>query len=81
MQLVSDDRQGGLETADGRTFRPDGRGVITLPEELAGYGRRAARVCPLFHVYRQGYAGFDAAELRERYERWREARGTVDAAG
>ena len=60
----------GLETPDGRTFKPDGRGIITLPEELDGYGREAARVCPLFHRYRRQYTGFDAEALEQRYAAW-----------
>lgn len=70
MQLRTDDRQAGLEAPDGRSFRPDGNGVITLPEELAGYGRRTARLTPMFQVYRRGYAGFDAEELAARYAVW-----------
>ncbi|HEV7213824.1 MAG TPA: hypothetical protein VGP33_01770 [Chloroflexota bacterium] len=70
MQLRTDDRQAGLEAPDGRSFRPDSDGVITLPEELAAYGRRAARLAPMFRVYKRGYAGFDAAELAARYAAW-----------
>ena len=80
MQLRTDDRQAGLEappTHEGgaghgawRSFRPDSNGVITLPEELAAYGRQAARVAPMFQVYRRCYAGFDADELAARYAAW-----------
>lgn len=75
MQLRTDDRQAGLAASDGRSFRPDGNGIITLPEELAGYGRRAARLTPLFQVYRRGYAGFDAEELAARYAAWAAEQG------
>jgi hypothetical protein len=76
LQLRTDDRLAGLEAPPtdegrpGRSFRPDGNGVITLPEELASYGRQAARLAPMFHVYRRGYAGFDAAEVAARYAAW-----------
>lgn len=70
MELTTDDPCAGLDAPDGRSFRPDGRGVLSLPEELAAYGRQAARVTPLFHVRRRGWAGFDAAALRERYAAW-----------
>lgn len=81
MQLITDDRQAGLEAPDGRSFRPDGNGVITLPEELAGYGRQAARVTPLFQVYRRGYAGFDAAAVRAKHAAWVRAREEAKGGG
>lgn len=70
MELTTDDPCAGLEAPDGRSFRPDRCGVLRLPEDLAAYGRQAARVTPLFHVRRPGWAGFDAAALRERYAAW-----------
>ena len=70
MQLNTDDRNAGLETPDGRTFKPDANGVITLPEDLASFGQRAARQAPMFHVRKPMISGFDAAELRARYEAW-----------
>lgn len=70
MELTTDDRDAGLEAPDGRRFRPDRHGVITLPEDLSGYGARAAKATPLFRVRRRCTAGFDGAELRERYEAW-----------
>lgn len=74
MELVTDDRNAGLDAPDGRSFKPDDRGIISLPDDLAAYGERAARVTPLFHVHRRQYGGFDAAELRRRYDAWRAAR-------
>jgi hypothetical protein len=70
MQLTTDDRQAGLDAPDGRSFRPDGQGVITLPEELADYGRQAARRTPLFQVHRPQFAGFDAGDVRAAYAAW-----------
>jgi len=81
VRLTTDDRCAGLDAPDGRSFRPDGDGVITLPEELAGYGRRAARQAPMFHVYQRGYAGFDAAELRARYAAWEQGKAKDELRG
>jgi len=70
VQLTTDDRMAGLDAPDGRSFRPDGDGVITLPDELTDYGRQAARRAPMFRVRRAVFTGFDAAELRTRYAAW-----------
>ena len=69
MQLTTDDKMAGLETPDGRTFKPHD-GVITLPDELSNYGKRAARTVPMFHVRTPQFSGADMAELRARYEAW-----------
>ena len=74
MQLHSLDGLAGLDTPDGRSFKPDARGVITLPEQDAANGRLAAKADP-FRPYRQPFTGFDAAELRARYEAWAAAHG------
>lgn len=74
MQLTTDDRLAGLEAPDGRGFRPDGDGVIHLPDDLAGYGRQAARAAPMFHIRTPLFSGFDASELAARYAAWEQGR-------
>ena len=71
MQLTTDDRMAGLDTPDGRSFRPQD-GVITVPEQYRSYAEQAARVVPVFHIRHQQWSGFDAAEVRARYEAWRQ---------
>jgi hypothetical protein len=79
VELTTDDPHAGLEAPDGRTFQPRG-GIITLPDEMASFGERAARQAPMFHIRRHPFAGADVAELRARYEMWaaeRKRRATV----
>lgn len=73
MQLQSLDGLAGLDTPDGRSYKPDGRGIITLPDADAAYGALAAKADP-FCPYRRQYGGFDGAELRARYDEWRARR-------
>lgn len=76
MEIQSLDGLAGLDTPDGRSFKPDARGVITLPERDAAYGALAAKADP-FRPYRRRYGGFDAAELAARREAWERERGTA----
>ena len=69
VQLRTNDKDAGLDTPDGRSFRPDHQGIITLPERDAAYGRLAGRT-GLFEPRVPGWAGFDAAEVRARYADW-----------
>jgi hypothetical protein len=73
MQLRTNDKHAGLDTPDGRSFKPDANGIITLPERDAAYGRLAGRT-GLFEPRVPCYAGFDAAELAARYAEWEAAR-------
>lgn len=74
MQLTTDDKMAGLETPDGRTFKPKD-GVISLPEGLDDFGKLAARQVPMFHIRKPMIAGVDVTELRARYEAWERAKG------
>lgn len=69
MKLQSLDGLAGLDTPDGTSFKPDRRGVIDVPDRYDRYAKLAATAEP-FRAYRPQYAGFDAAELRARYEAW-----------
>ena len=71
VQLRTNDRDAGLDTPDGRSFRPDAEGIITLPERDAAYGRLAGRT-GLFERRVPGWAGFDARELAAGYAVWEE---------
>ncbi len=68
--IATDDKMAGLDTPDGRSFRPRD-GLITVPERYRAYAEQAARVVPLFHIHRPCWGGFDATALRARYEAWR----------
>ena len=74
MRLQSLDGLAGLDTPDGKSFRPDGRGVIDVPDRYDAYTRAAATAAP-FRAYRAQYGGFDAQELRARYEAWAREHG------
>lgn len=74
MELQSLDGLAGLDTPDGRSYRPDARGVIDLPDRDAAYGALAAKADP-FRPYRRQYAGFDAADLAARRVAWERERG------
>ncbi len=68
--IATDDKMAGLDTPDGRSFRPRD-GVIALPERYRAYAAEVVRSVPFFRVYRRRWGGFDAAECRVRYEEWR----------
>jgi hypothetical protein len=79
VQLRTNDRDAGLDTPDGRSFKPDANGIITLPERDAAYGRLAGRT-GLFELRVPGWAGFDARDLAARYAVWEERREEVHRA-
>lgn len=79
VQLRTNDKDAGLDTPDGRSFKPDANGIITLPERDAAYGRLAGRT-GLFERRVPGWAGFDAGELAARYAVWEERQEEVHRA-
>ena len=72
-QLRTNDKDAGLDMPDGRSFKPDRYGILTLPDSDAAYVRAAGRT-GLFEPRVPSYAGFDAAELAARYAEWRNER-------
>ena len=73
-RIVAHDKLAGLDAPDGRSFKADRDGVVTVPDALAGYAEHAVRTTPLFERYRRRYAGFDAAELAARRREWERRR-------
>ena len=43
MEVASSDKNGGLQTPDGQTFKPNSYGTIHLPDQYADYAETAAR--------------------------------------
>ena len=70
MQLRTNDKHAGLDTPDGRSYRPDRDGIITLPDSDAAYVRAAGRT-GLFEPRVPGWAGIDTTELAARYAAWK----------
>ena len=71
-QLRTNDPNAGLDTPDGRSFKPNRDGIITLPDRDDAYARAAGRT-GLFEPRVPGWGGVDVAELAARYAAWEQA--------
>ena len=69
MQLRTNDKHAGLDTPDGRSFKPNRDGILTLPDRDDAYARAAGRT-GLFEPRVQGWGGVDVAELAAQYAAW-----------
>ena len=72
MELRTNDKYAGLDTPDGRSFKPDRDGILRLPERDDAYARAAGRT-GLFEPRVQGWGGVDVAELAAQYAAWERA--------
>lgn len=73
IQLEASDKNAILVGPHGENF-VQRDGIVELPDKYHKFAIDAVQPRTLFRRRSRAYAGFDAAELAERYQQWEESR-------